>query len=122
MVLFLIYILKIESQMQKLFWNGILHKNSLPVFLKQNYGHTVNIVSVAASFGLPGIASYCAKFTMGFSEELKHELHNTEIGTTVVSPIMVRTSFFDILLLKTCQNILQLHLVQNCSKKSDQGS
>jgi short-subunit dehydrogenase len=55
------------------------------------------VASVAASFGLPGIASYCAsKFAMlGFSEGLKHELFGTKIGITVVSPIMVKTSFFD---------------------------
>jgi len=46
---------------------------------------------------LPGIASYCAsKFAMlGFSEGLKHELKDTGVGITVVSPIMVRTDFFD---------------------------
>ena len=65
--------------------------------LKKKSGHIVNIASVAASFGLPGIASYCAsKFAMlGFSEGLKHELKDTGVGITVVSPIMVRTDFFD---------------------------
>jgi hypothetical protein len=65
--------------------------------LEQNSGHIVNVASVAASFGLPGIAPYCAsKFAMlGFSEGLKHELHGTNVGVTVVSPIMVRTNFFD---------------------------
>ena len=59
--------------------------------LTRKSGHIVNVASVAASFGLPGIASYCAsKFAMlGFSEGLKH------VGITVVSPIMVRTNFFD---------------------------
>ena len=65
--------------------------------LEQKSGHIVNVASVAASFGLPGIASYCAsKFAMlGFSEGLKHELKNSGVGITVVSPIMVRTNFFD---------------------------
>ena len=72
-------------------------KSFLPHFLKQNYGHIVNVASVGASFGVPGIVSYCAtKYAMlGFSEGLKHELHNTGVGVTVVSPIMVRTSLFD---------------------------
>ncbi|MDH3677013.1 MAG: SDR family oxidoreductase [Nitrosopumilus sp.] len=72
-------------------------KNFLPSMLKKKSGHIVNIASVAGSFGLPGIASYCAsKFAMlGFSEGLKHELKGTGIGVTVVSPIMVRTNFFD---------------------------
>ena len=72
-------------------------KNFLPRMLKKKSGHIVNVASVAGSFGLPGIASYCAsKFAMlGFSEGLKHELKGTGIGITVVSPIMVRTNFFD---------------------------
>jgi short-subunit dehydrogenase len=32
---------------------------------------------------------------LGFSEGLKHELKGTKVGVTVVSPIMVRTNFFD---------------------------
>jgi short-subunit dehydrogenase len=57
----------------------------------------VNVASVGGSFGIPGIASYCAtKFAMlGFSEGLRHELHETNVGVTVVSPIMVRTALFD---------------------------
>ena len=65
--------------------------------LDKKSGHIVNVASVAASFGLPGIASYCAsKFAMlGFSEGLKHELVGTGVGVTVVSPIMVKTDFFN---------------------------
>lgn len=88
----------IESQMATNYL-GMVYctKNFLPTMLKENSGHIVNVASVAASFGLPGIASYCAsKFAMlGFSEGLKHELHGTKVGITVVSPIMVRTNFFD---------------------------
>jgi len=88
----------IESQMSTNYL-GMVYctKNFLPTFLRQNSGHIVNVASVAASFGLPGIASYCAsKFAMlGFSEGLRHELHDTGVGVTVVSPIMVRTEFFD---------------------------
>ena len=89
---------EIESQMKTNYF-GMIYctKNFLPKMLEQKSGHIVNIASVAASFGLPGIASYCAsKFAMlGFSEGLKHELKGTGIGVTVVSPIMVRTNFFD---------------------------
>ena len=72
-------------------------KNFLPSMLKKKSGHIVNVASVAASFGLPGIASYCgSKFAMlGFSEGLKHELKNSGVGITVISPIMVKTNFFD---------------------------
>ena len=72
-------------------------KAFLPQMLEQQSGHFVNIASVGASFGVPGIASYCAtKYAMlGFSEGLRHELDGTGIGLTVVSPIMVRTPLFD---------------------------
>lgn len=89
---------EIESQM---FTNylGMIYctKNFLPIMLEQNSGHIVNVASVGASFGVPGIAAYCAtKYAMlGFSEGLKHELHETKIGVTVVSPIMVRTNLFE---------------------------
>jgi len=89
---------EIESQMETNYF-GMIYciKNFLPSMIKKKSGHIVNVASVAGSFGLPGIASYCAtKFAMlGFSEGLKHELKGTGIGVTVVSPIMVRTNFFD---------------------------
>ena len=89
---------EIESQMETNYF-GMVYcvKNFLPKMIDQNFGHIVNVASVAGSFGLPGIASYCAsKFAMlGFSEGLKHELKGTNIGITVVSPIMVKTNFFD---------------------------
>jgi short-subunit dehydrogenase len=89
---------EIESQMATNYF-GMIYciKNFLPSMIQKKSGHIVNVASVAASFGLPGIASYCAsKFAMlGFSEGLKHELKGTSVGITVVSPIMVRTDFFD---------------------------
>ncbi len=89
---------QIESQMATNYF-GMIYctKQFLPKMLEKNAGHIVNVASVAASFGLPGIASYCAsKFAMlGFSEGLRHELYGTNVGITVVSPIMVRTNFFD---------------------------
>lgn len=89
---------EIESQMETNYF-GMIYciKNFLPLMIQKKSGHIVNVASVAASFGLPGIASYCAsKFAMlGFSEGLKHELKDTGVGITVVSPIMVRTDFFD---------------------------
>ncbi len=89
---------EIESQMETNYFGMVYSiKNFLPSMLKKKSGHIVNVASVAASFGLPRIASYCAsKFAMlGFSEGLKHELKNTGVGITVVSPIMVRTNFFE---------------------------
>lgn len=88
----------IESQMKTNYF-GMIYcvKTFLPSMLDRKSGHIVNVASLAASFGLPGITSYCAsKFAMlGFSEGLKHELKDTGVGITVVSPIMVRTEFFN---------------------------
>ncbi len=89
---------EIESQMETNYF-GMIYcvKNFLPLMLKKKSGHIVNVASVGASFGVPGVSSYCAtKFAMlGFSEGLKHELYGTGVGLTVVSPIMVRTPLFE---------------------------
>ncbi|NHI04133.1 Oxidoreductase, short-chain dehydrogenase/reductase family [Candidatus Nitrosotalea sp. TS] len=89
---------EIESQMGTNYL-GMIYctKTFLPKMLEQKSGHIVNVASVAASFGIPGMTGYCAsKFAMlGFSESLYHELKGTGVGITVVSPIMVKTSFFD---------------------------
>jgi short-subunit dehydrogenase len=60
-------------------------------------GHIVNVASVAASFGVAGLAAYCASkyAVLGFSEALYHELHGTGVSVTVVSPIGVKTNFFN---------------------------
>lgn len=103
---------EIESQMKTNYF-GMIYciKNFLPHMLKKKSGHIVNVASVAASFGLPGITSYCgSKFAMlGFSEGLKHELKNSGVDITVVSPIMVKTNFLIIHLLIKCHQILHFH-------------
>ncbi len=60
-------------------------------------GHIVNVASVAASFGVAGLSAYCgSKYAiLGFSEALSHELRGTGVGVTVVSPIGVKTNFFN---------------------------
>lgn len=72
-------------------------KAFLPIMLERNKGKIVNVATLAASIGIPNLASYCAsKFgLLGFSEALYHELYNTNVGVTVVSPITVRTNFFN---------------------------
>lgn len=89
---------EIESQMATNYL-GMMYctKAFLPRMLEQKSGHIVNVASVAASFGIPAMAGYCAsKFAMlGFSESLYHELKGSGVGITVVSPIMVKTNFFD---------------------------
>ena len=89
---------EIESQMETNYF-GMIYctKNFLPHMIEQGTGHVVNVASVGASFGIPGVASYCAtKFAMlGFSEGVKHELSGTGVDVTVVSPIGVDTPLFD---------------------------
>jgi short-subunit dehydrogenase len=72
----------------KVFLNSMINRHS---------GHIVNVASVAASFGVAGLAAYCgAKYAvLGFSESLYHELHGAGVGITVVSPIAVKTNFFN---------------------------
>lgn len=72
-------------------------KGLLPHMVQRESGHIVNVASLAASFGLPMISAYCASKSamLGFSEGLRHELLESGIGVTVVSPIMVRTGFVD---------------------------
>lgn len=93
--------IKVEEMESQIFTNffGMMYciKAFLPRMLEQRSGHIVNVASVAASIGIPGMASYCASKSamLGFSESLYHELKGTGVGITVVSPIMVRTNFFD---------------------------
>ena len=89
---------EIESQMETNYF-GMIYctKNFLPHMIEQGQGHIVNVASMGASFGVPGIASYCAtKFAMlGFSEGLKHELSGTGVDVTVVSPMLTDTPLLD---------------------------
>ena len=90
---------EIESQMETNYF-GMMYciKNFLPSMLEKKSGHIVNVASVAASFGLPGIASYCAsKFAMlGFSEGLKHELHGNANFTSFLRDKLAKDySFFE---------------------------
>jgi short-subunit dehydrogenase len=72
-------------------------KAFLGSMLYRHSGHIVNVASVAGSFGVAGMAGYCASkyAVLGFSESLHHELHGTGVGITVVSPIGVKTDFFN---------------------------
>ncbi len=80
-------------------YHGMVYctKAFLDSMLAKRSGHIVNVASLAASFGVAGLSAYCAsKFAMlGFSESLFHELANTGVHVTVVSPIAVKTNFFD---------------------------
>jgi len=72
-------------------------KAFLGSMLKRRSGHIVNVASLAGSFGVAGMACYSASkyAVLGFSESLYHELHGTGVEVTVVSPIGVKTEFFN---------------------------
>ena len=86
------------EQVTKTNYLGMVYctKVFLDSMLRKSSGHIINVASLAASFGIPGLAAYCgSKFAiLGFSESLKHELHGTGVRITVVSPIGVKTNFF----------------------------
>ena len=89
---------QIERQVSVNFMGAVrCTKEFLPGMLERGSGSVVSVASVAASMGLPGIAAYCATKSamLVFSEGLRHELAGTGVNVTVVSPIMVRTEFFD---------------------------
>ncbi|HET7344502.1 MAG TPA: SDR family NAD(P)-dependent oxidoreductase, partial [Nitrososphaeraceae archaeon] len=52
-------------------------KTFLDSMISRKSGHIINVASVAAGFGVAGLAAYCAsKYAiLGFSEALHHELH-----------------------------------------------
>lgn len=87
------------EQVTKTNYFGMIYctKAFLDTMLRKKSGHIINVASLAASFGIPGLAAYCgSKFAiLGFSESLKHELRGTGVRVTVVSPIGVKTNFFE---------------------------
>jgi short-subunit dehydrogenase len=65
----------------------------LPVLTAHPGAHLVNVSSIFGIFAPPGQAAYAAsKFAVrGFSESLRHELADDEVGVTVVHPGGIRT-------------------------------
>lgn len=75
----------------------LLVRAALPHLLTQNSGRIVNIGSVLGSIGLAHFATYCAsKFAMrGFSEALRRELVDSNVGLTYVAPRATKTPLND---------------------------
>ncbi len=66
----------------------------MPYFLQKNAGHMVFVGSIFGSLGFPHYASYCAsKFAVhGFSQALRRELVDTNVGITYVAPRFIKTA------------------------------
>ena len=76
------------------FWGPVrMCKAFLPLLRQRPAAHIVNISSLFGLLAPPGQTAYCAaKFGVrGFSESLRHELDETEVGVTVVHPGGVKT-------------------------------
>ncbi|MDD4928060.1 MAG: SDR family oxidoreductase [Gallionella sp.] len=75
----------------------LLVRAALPHLLAQNSGRIVNIGSAFGSIGFAHFATYCAsKFAMrGFSEALRRELADSQVGVSYVSPRAARTALND---------------------------
>jgi all-trans-retinol dehydrogenase (NAD+) len=73
-------------------------KAFLPVMIKRNTGHIVNIASAAGIIGVMGLADYSAsKFALfGFDEAVRMELRRlgSAVRTTVVCPFFIDTGMF----------------------------
>lgn len=69
----------------------------LPHFKTSNQGQLVMIGSILGSLGFPHYATYCAtKFAIhGFSQALRRELVETNIGVTYIAPRGVNTPMND---------------------------
>ncbi len=65
----------------------------IPHFLAKNAGHFVFIGSIFGSLGFPHFATYCAsKFAVhGFSQALRRELVDNNIGVTYIAPRAINT-------------------------------
>lgn len=69
----------------------------LPMLKRQNKAYILNIASSTAYQALPFMAIYAATkvFVLNFSRGLKHELSDTSVSVTVVSPGSTATDFND---------------------------
>ncbi len=69
----------------------------LPSFQSNNQGHFLFVGSIFGSLGFPHFATYCAsKFAVhGFSQALRRELVNTQIGVTYIAPRGIKTEMND---------------------------
>lgn len=68
-------------------------KLALARFQRRGRGHLVQIASAAGKMGFPGGATYCATKhgVVGLSEAIRAEVRGTDIGISLVMPVVVNT-------------------------------
>jgi NADP-dependent 3-hydroxy acid dehydrogenase YdfG len=69
----------------------------LPHMQKNNYGHIVNIASIAGKYPLPGMSLYGASKAglISMSETVKEEVRNNNICISIINPGAVATDIWD---------------------------
>ncbi|WP_411824412.1 SDR family NAD(P)-dependent oxidoreductase [Leptospira sp. 'Mane'] len=69
----------------------------LPVLANHTKAHIVNLASVAGKFGSEGTVIYSATkhAVVGFSQALRMELYDSNIGVSWICPTMVKTRMID---------------------------
>ncbi len=69
----------------------------IPEMKKMDFGHIINISSIAGTNGIAGMAGYCGTkhAVRGISQAMFKELRNFGIKVSVIYPGSVKTSFFD---------------------------
>ncbi|MCB1176921.1 MAG: SDR family oxidoreductase, partial [Leptospiraceae bacterium] len=97
------------EKMMNIHFGGVMYgtKNFLPYMQKEDEAHIVNLSSVAGLLGFPETSAYCAaKFAIrGFTESLRNEMSDTNVGVSSIHPGVVNT------------NILEATMTTNSSKQ-----
>ncbi len=68
-----------------------------PIFLKQGHGHFLNVASQAGLTAMPVMGSYCASKAalVSFSESMRLELDEDNIGISVLCPAFFKTNLHE---------------------------
>ncbi len=77
------------------FWGVVYGTQAfLPHFLKRGSGHVANVSSIFGLIGVPTQSAYnAAKYgVLGFSEALRHEMVEHNVGVTVIHPGGINTN------------------------------
>lgn len=75
----------------------VLSREFVAYFLQRGHGHLAFVGSIFGSLGFPHFATYCAsKFAVhGFSQALRRELIDSNIGVTYIAPRAIATPMND---------------------------
>jgi NADP-dependent 3-hydroxy acid dehydrogenase YdfG len=86
----------IATRMIDINLHGVITGSKLALrrFKPRGHGHLVNIASTAGKYGAPGGATYSATkhAVVGLSEAIRQEVAGTDIGVSIVMPLVVDTA------------------------------